>query len=95
MNNEKCPVCGGNDFDLPCAYPGDRLDKCLREKRLRRMTIPEKQRELVRKEFERDAALYGFDLARFDCPAVEPWSEYKNENTGHRWAGWLAANGLA
>lgn len=51
-------------------------------------------REDERYAFESDAEQYGFDLERYDCPVVEPWSEYKSEATGHRWAGWLAAKGV-
>ena len=52
------------------------------------------KREDERSAFEADAAQYGFDLARYYCPVVEPWSEYKSDATGHRWAGWLAAKGV-
>lgn len=48
-----------------------------------------------RAAFEADAEQYGFDLTRGYCAAPEPWSEYKSEATGHRWAGWLAAKGMA
>lgn len=44
-----------------------------------------------RAAFEADAEPMGFDLTRFQCAAPEPWSEYANELTGHRWGGWLAA----
>lgn len=50
----------------------------------------EKQRAL----FEADAESYGFDLARSaaaENPGGEPWSEYADPATGHRWGGWLAA----
>lgn len=56
---------------------------------------PEKAREIERDNFEDDAVQYGFDLERHECAAPEPWSEYASEATGHRWAGWLAANGMA
>jgi hypothetical protein len=46
---------------------------------------------MSREAFEADAAPYGFDLTRQECAAPEPWSEYADEATGHRWAGWLAA----
>lgn len=52
-------------------------------------------REIERENFEDDAGQYGFDLARHHCAAPEPWSEYASEATGHRWAGWLAAKGMA
>jgi hypothetical protein len=29
-----CPVCGGNDLNAPCAYPGKGAPGCLRDKRL-------------------------------------------------------------
>lgn len=29
-----CTVCGGNDADMPCAYPGDKKKGCLRDVRL-------------------------------------------------------------
>jgi hypothetical protein len=44
----------------------------------------------TRKAFEADAAPIGFDLTRQSIAVPEPWAEYANENTGHRWAGWLA-----
>ena len=47
--------------------------------------------EAERALFEADAKLYGFDLTRYSCAAHEPWSEYANLETGHRWGGWLAA----
>lgn len=50
---------------------------------------------MSREAFEADAAAYGFDLTRFECAAPEPWSEYKDEATGHRWAGWQAARAAA
>jgi len=52
---------------------------------------PELAMELRRENFEEDAAQYGFDLTRYKCAAPEPWSEYADPATGHRWAGWLAA----
>jgi hypothetical protein len=30
----KCPTCGGNDSDAPCAYPSEGKPGCLRDKRL-------------------------------------------------------------
>ena len=41
--------------------------------------------------FEADAESYGFNLQRYQCAAPEPWGEYRHSDTGHRWAGWLAA----
>lgn len=29
-----CTICGGNDMDMPCAYPSERYEKCPRTKRL-------------------------------------------------------------
>jgi hypothetical protein len=29
-----CRVCGGNDRDAPCAYPGERRPGCLRDVRM-------------------------------------------------------------
>ena len=29
-----CPVCKGNDADMPCAYPSERVNGCLRDVRL-------------------------------------------------------------
>jgi hypothetical protein len=46
--------------------------------------------EVVRPHFERDAGAYDFDLQRLECAAPEPWSEYENNETGHRWGGFLA-----
>ena len=40
--------------------------------------------------FEADAGPYGFDLTRQETVAPEPWAEYRDEASGHRWAGWLA-----
>lgn len=47
--------------------------------------------EAARAMFEADAEPYGFDLARHKCAAPEPWAEYADDATGHRWGGWLAA----
>lgn len=47
--------------------------------------------ERERALFEADAGSYEFDLTRHQCAVPEPWAEYANEDTGHRWAGWLAA----
>lgn len=47
--------------------------------------------DAARAAFEADAAPYDFDLTRHQCAAPEPWSEYADEATGHRWGGWLAA----
>lgn len=60
-----------------------------------RLVIPTKKRELERSEFEFDAKQYGFSVQRHEHAAPEPWGEYASEATGHRWAGWLAARGLA
>lgn len=30
----KCPSCGGNDQDMPCAYPSGRKLGCLRDERI-------------------------------------------------------------
>lgn len=49
------------------------------------------QMTMCRDAFEADAGPYGFDLTRHDCAAPEPWAEYLDDATGHRWAGWLAA----
>jgi hypothetical protein len=46
--------------------------------------------EAERKRFEADAAPYEFDLTRQTCAAPEPWAEYADDATGHRWGGWLA-----
>jgi hypothetical protein len=50
-----------------------------------------------RERFEADAGPYGFDLTRDTRPALsgEPWTEYRDMATGHRWAGWLAARASA
>ena len=50
--------------------------------------------EAERKLFEADAEQYGFDLTRHQCAAPEPWSEYADQATGHRWGGWLAARAM-
>jgi hypothetical protein len=46
---------------------------------------------LARLQFEADAAPMGFDLTRQSIAVPEPWAEYADESTGHRWGGWLAA----
>lgn len=51
------------------------------------------QIEAERKEFELDAAAYGFDLRRDKCSCPNPACEYADEATGQRWAGWLARSG--
>ena len=45
-----------------------------------------------RAAFEADAAPYDFDLTRVKIAAPEPWAEYADDATGHRWGGWLAAS---
>jgi len=32
---KSCPVCNGNDRDLPCAYPSEGQAGCLRDRRLK------------------------------------------------------------
>ena len=32
--DDLCPVCNGNDGDVPCAYPGEGMTGCPREYRL-------------------------------------------------------------
>ncbi len=49
----------------------------------------------ARVAFERDAEPMGFDLRRHECMVPEPWSEYRDINTGHRWGGYLAATHAA
>lgn len=45
-----------------------------------------------REAFEADAGPLGFDLTREERSlSGEPWTDYRNPETGHRWAGWLAA----
>lgn len=34
-----CAVCGGNDRDVPCAYPGSSKPGCPRDKRLRYLAL--------------------------------------------------------
>lgn len=31
---QNCPTCGGNDLEMPCAYPGEGKPGCLRDVRL-------------------------------------------------------------
>ena len=50
--------------------------------------------EQERVAFEADAAPMGFDLTRQSIAVSEPWTEYADENTGHRWAGWQARAAL-
>lgn len=48
--------------------------------------------ERERAAFEADAEPYGFDLRRTKMNlSGEPWSDYGDKETGHRWGGWLAA----
>lgn len=51
-------------------------------------------REKEREQFETDAVARGFNIARNEAIAQEPWHEYASNPTGHRWAGWLAARGV-
>ena len=54
-------------------------------------------REAERDRFEKDAEPYGFDLTPSPLrgKAVEHWTDYEDNETGHRWGGWLAAKGMA
>lgn len=48
-------------------------------------------KEKMREEFEANAKAYGFDITRQSrWTSSNPWSEYASDETGHRWAGWLA-----
>lgn len=47
--------------------------------------------EAMRAAFEADAGPMGFDLRRQSIAVPEPWAEYVDLDTGHRWAGWQAA----
>ena len=47
--------------------------------------------EAMRAAFEADAESMGFDLTRQSIAVPEPWAEYLDGDTGHRWAGWIAA----
>lgn len=47
--------------------------------------------EEERKHFEADAMPYGFSLERSKNITGEPWCDYEDGPTGHRWAGWLAS----
>jgi hypothetical protein len=47
-----------------------------------------------RERFEADAEPMGFDLTRVDNIGVEPWSDYADSDTGHRWGGWQARASL-
>lgn len=58
-------------------------------------TTPNEQSSREREAFEKDAEPMGFDLTRFECAAPEPWSEYADSDTGHRWGGWLARSTLS
>lgn len=76
----------------------DEYDGGERTKRVgeaRAASSPERAKEIQRMLFENDAKAYGFDLTRMECAAPEPWSEYADSATGHRWAGWLAREGEA
>lgn len=64
----------------------------LREARAKLAALDEPKILSTRAEFEADAEALDFDLTRRINPvAPEPWMEYLNPDTGHRWAGWLAA----
>jgi len=48
-----CKFCNGNDFDKPCAYPGEHKPGCLRDSRLKaekynkiKLSIPEHIRRI-------------------------------------------------
>lgn len=47
--------------------------------------------KIERAAFEADAEPMGFDLTRQSIAVPEPWAQYVDPATGHRWAGWLAA----
>lgn len=51
-------------------------------------------KERCRKVFEKDALALGFDVELWSSCAHEVWSEYKDVETGHRWAGFLSACNL-
>jgi hypothetical protein len=36
----KCSYCGGNDRDMPCAYPSEKKEGCLRDARLQQSDCP-------------------------------------------------------
>jgi hypothetical protein len=40
-----CPACGGNDRDMPCAYPSEGRPGCLRDARLTAPAAPERPAE--------------------------------------------------
>lgn len=44
----------------------------------------------LRAVFEEQAEPMGFDLTRIKLAVPEPWAEYKDDDTGHRWGGFLA-----
>lgn len=51
--------------------------------------------EAERKLFEADAEPMDFDLERVPHnPNVEPWDDYFDKDTGHRWGGWLGRAAL-
>jgi hypothetical protein len=52
------------------------------------------EKEDQRKLFEADAEPYGFDITRGECICGNPRCDYLEENTGNRWAGWMAAKGI-
>jgi hypothetical protein len=54
----------------------------------------EERYEIERQLFEDDAQQYGFDLSKVKNLCGEPWADYADDDTGHRWAGWLAARGV-
>lgn len=46
----KCSVCGGNDKDMPCAFPGGKQPGCLRDARMQKppMSVEERQKAALR-----------------------------------------------
>lgn len=54
------------------------------------MMTADQNTEAERKAFEQDAEALGFSTVRLVNQNPEPWDDYLEHNTGHRWGGWLA-----
>jgi hypothetical protein len=66
-----CPVCGGNDLNAPCAFPGKGAPGCLRDQRLakeEKKTLGELEQAQLRKEVESTPEISEEELERATRP---------------------------